>query len=157
MISFLITGFTLKSPNPYVPDNVATSKIIIIKRDFSEWKSTIDKIPGGYDLQAQMNMFNEYKSTIIDIEKLFQENKVKYFIVNFSENMTIDYGEYKLDYKLNCDGGERIYDGWQCFGGFYFVDLKNGKAYSMMAPDKRAYRNIKKGIRKSNNGYSQCG
>lgn len=148
-ILFLLTGFISKSPNPYVPSDLKTSEIIIVKRKFSDWIKTIDVIPNGYDSYAQNGMYKRYESTILDIEELFKEKQVKYSIIELSENISFNSGDYKLDYKLNCSGGERTNDWWQCLGGFYFVDLKNGNEFTMMGPDTRAYKDIKKGIKNS--------
>ncbi|MFN6946307.1 MAG: hypothetical protein ACK4ND_15265 [Cytophagaceae bacterium] len=78
---FLLTGFNYISPNPYVPQNLRTSEIIIIKRDFSAWIKTIDTLPNGYDSYAQKSMFDKYETTIVNIVELFEEKNINYLIV----------------------------------------------------------------------------
>lgn len=94
-------------------------------------------------------MFIEYTETLDKLEQVLKKTGVKYLMVPFNERMNTNSSHFKFDYKLNCKGGEQENDWWTCSGGFYFTDLKTGHEYEMIAPDKRAIKEIKKGIKQS--------
>lgn len=147
LIIIITLGLTFKSENKYVPKDLSISKVLIVKRNFEDWQSTIKQEAKGFDNYAQNKMFQDYLETINGIEELFKERKVRYSIIAIRNNHDTDSCKYILDYNLNCNGGENYNSWWICLGGFYFTEIESSRSFEMIAPDLRAVKEIKKQLK----------
>lgn len=144
ILLILSFSFQTKKETDEIPNDLKKSSILILIRNFNQWKHTINRIPIGYDEYAQHKMFEDYEQTIIKVENLFMNKGIKYSKKLYSDTINTLSVDYILDYKINCTGGEREKDWWMCMGGFYFFRNSDRKIFEPFGTDKRVLKILKR-------------
>lgn len=144
IILLISSSLTFKNDNS-IPDDLVTSKIVLVDRDFDNWKKTISGNPKGFDDYAQKIVFKNYQNQIIEIENTLSKYNINYQKITTKTESKINQFEYLLDYKSDCNGGPNDNDWWHLSGGFYFTNLKTKHEYDIFT---NFSKQIKKGLKK---------
>ena len=141
---FSFSAYAQRSLKAHIPDDLAQTRVLLLKYKFDELMSTVEGNLEEMDDHLRTSYYKEHLATLQAMEQLFTEQQVEYQVAPAGEydRYASDF-HYVVRYTLTCESA----DDWSwCGGGFYFTDLGKNLAFEAIGMDKKSFKALSRQI-----------